>query len=82
MAFAELAEERLRQYAPYLRMDTDQIRPVVDKMVRADFRTCKEEFGTEDSMSLIDYRIDIPNIPDDFSLRDANIERGKLIFSR
>ena len=82
LAFSVLAEERLRRFASRLSLYEDQIMPLVVDMVRSDFRMYKEEFGTEDSMSLADYRIDIPTIPRDFDLAEANIRRGKLVLSR
>jgi hypothetical protein len=82
LAFADLVEDRLMAVAHQLPIYRNSIRKLAEKMTRKDFKACKEEFGTETSMSKNDKRIEIPGIPDTFTLPGANIIRGKLVFQK
>lgn len=81
VAFTELAEKRLRPVARQLNLDADQVRRAADKMTR-DFKSCKEQFGTEASMMQAKKRIRIPIISEATSLESAGIVRGKMVFEK
>lgn len=81
MAFAKLAEERLRPFAAQLHLDADQVSRAAEKMIR-EFKSCKESFGTEVSMMQPQKRIRVPIIAETVSLGSADIVRGKMLFKK
>lgn len=84
MDFADLVERRLMAAGQQHDLSPHTVRKVAEKMSRSrtGFRGYKEEFGTEDSLSRPEYRIEMPGLSDTFTVESANIIRGKMVFSQ
>jgi hypothetical protein len=84
LMFADLVEARLRQFAHHEDLKSLDLRKVAEKMStsRTGFRGYKEEFGTEDSMSRPEYRIELPGLPSTFTIEAAGIYGGKMVFTQ
>ncbi len=84
MAFADLARARLLSVSNQLpwRMTDRAIGDVADRMARKYFRTHKEEFGEEDIMRRPEKHVEIGAFGETFSLPQARIARGMMIFTK
>lgn len=84
MAFADMVRERLLNFQKQLprNMDEHEIQNLADRMARKHFRSHKEEFGEEDTMLRPEKSVDIPGFSETFSLPQARISRGKMVFTK
>ena len=84
MAFADVVRERLLSVITQLpgNMHEQEIVDLADRMARKHFRAHKEEFGEEDTMSRPEKHVDIGAFGDSFSLPQARIARGKMVFTK
>ena len=84
MAFADVAKERLLRVSTQLpgKMDEHAIGDLADRMARKYFRAHKEEFGEEDTMRRPVKYVDMGAFGDTFSLPQARIAGGKMVFTK
>lgn len=79
IAFAQLAQERLLEAAPYIDLDKASVPAVVKEMCKTGFKIIKEEYGNDDSQHLSVRTLPIPYVSGRVSSEVGDVQRGKLV---